>query len=205
MLERLKACGVVAVVRASTHEEAIGYVDACVNGGITAIELTYTIPDVLSLMKKVTEKHKNILLGVGSVLNSKMAEDAIAAGADFIVGPGYDHGANKTCHDKNVLYIPGCMTITEMMNAMANGNKMIKLFPGEVFGPSFVKSVKAPIPNAEIMPTGGVNIDNIEQWFACGVSCVGVGISLLKSKNLDTIQSLAREFVNKVEKIRNEI
>lgn len=202
MLNKLKRCGVVAVIRAASHEEAMVYVDACVKGGITAIELTYTIPDVISLMVKVSEKYDNIILGVGSVLNFSMALEAIAGGADFIVGPGFDDGVNSVCHDSGILYIPGCMTITEMMNAMLKGNSMIKLFPGEVFGPAYVKAVKAPMPHVEIMPTGGVSIDNIEEWFNNGVSCVGIGSSLLKSKDPKTIEMLAKEFVKKIEKIR---
>ena len=89
------------------------------------------------------------------------------------------------------------------MNALSKGNPMIKLFPGEVFGAKYIKAVKAPIPNVEIMPTGGVNIDNIDEWFKMGVSCVGVGSSLFNSGSLKDIENLAKEFVNKIEKIRS--
>ena len=163
MLNKIKNEGVVAVIRAKDHEEALGYINACLNGGVKAIELTYTIPNVVELIKHVSENYKDALVGVGSVLNGKMAKDAIEAGATYVVSPG---------------------------------------FSDEVFGPKYVKAVKAPIPHVEIMPTGGVSIDNVEEWFKMGVSCVGVGSSLLGAGSLEDIENLAKEFKNKIAKIR---
>lgn len=202
MLNKIKEEGIVAVIRAKNHEEAIGYINACVNGGVKAIEVTYTIPNVVELIKYVCEKYDDVLVGVGSVLNRKMAKDAIDAGAAYVVSPGFSDEVNTICHEMNILYLPGCMTVTEVMNAMDKGNAMIKLFPGEVFGPKYVKAIKAPIPNVEIMPTGGVSIDNIEQWFEMGVSCVGVGSSLLGAGSLEDIENLAKEFKSKIANIR---
>lgn len=202
MLNKIKEEGIVAVIRAKNHEEAIGYINACVNGGVKAIELTYTIPNVVELIKYVCENYDDVLVGVGSVLNRKMAKDAIDAGAAYVVSPGFSEEVNTICHEMNILYLPGCMTVTEVMNAMDKGNAMIKLFPGEVFGPKYVKAIKAPIPNVEVMPTGGVSIDNIEQWFKMGVSCVGVGSSLLGAGSLEDIENLAKEFKSKIANIR---
>lgn len=202
MLNKIKEEGIVAVIRAKNHEEAIGYINACVNGGVKAIELTYTIPNVVELIKYVCEKYDDVLVGVGSVLNRKMAKDAIDSGAAYVVSPGFSDEVNTICHEMNILYLPGCMTVTEVMNAMDKGNAMIKLFPGEVFGPKYVKAIKAPIPNVEIMPTGGVSIDNIDQWFEMGVSCVGVGSSLLGAGSLEDIENLAKEFKSKIANIR---
>ena len=202
MLNKIKEEGIVAVIRAKNHEEAIGYINACVNGGVKAIELTYTIPNVVELIKYVCEKYDDVLAGVGSVLNRKMAKDAIDAGAAYVVSLGFSDEVNTICHEMNILYLPGCMTVTEVMNAMDKGNAMIKLFPGEVFGPKYVKAIKAPIPNVEIMPTGGVSIDNIDQWFEMGVSCVGVGSSLLGAGSLEDIENLAKEFKSKIANIR---
>ena len=201
ILSELKANGIVAVVRGKSHEEARGYMEACLRGGIKSLELTYTIPDVCELIKEYSS-HTEALIGVGSVLNAKMASDAIEAGAKYVVSPGYSDEVNKVCKEMNVLYLPGCMTVSEIMKAMDAGNKMIKLFPGDVFGPKYVKAVKAPIPHVEIMPTGGVNIDNVEEWFKMGVSCVGVGSSLIKG-SLEDIEKLAAEFVAKIAKIRD--
>lgn len=200
ILDELKASGVVAVVRGKSHEEARGYMEACLKGGIKSLELTYTIPNVCELIKEYSS-HAEALIGVGSVLNGKMASDAIEAGAKYVVSPGYSEEVNKVCKEMNVLYLPGCMTVNEIMKAMDAGNKMIKLFPGDVFGAKYVKAIKAPIPNVEIMPTGGVSVDNIEEWFANGVSCVGVGSSLIKG-SLEDIENTAKAFMKKMEKIR---
>lgn len=200
ILDELKASGIVAVVRGKSHEEARGYMEACLKGGIKSLELTYTIPNVCELIKEYSS-HAEALIGVGSVLNGKMASDAIEAGAKYVVSPGYSEEVNKVCKEMNVLYLPGCMTVSEIMKAMDAGNKMIKLFPGDVFGAKYVKAIKAPIPNVEIMPTGGVSVDNIEEWFANGVSCVGVGSSLIKG-SLEDIENTAKSFMKKMEKIR---
>ncbi len=200
MLNTIKEQGIVAVIRAKDHDEARGYIQACLNGGIKALELTYTIPNVVELISEYKD-HEDAIIGIGSVLNGKMAKDAILAGARYVVSPGYNEEVNQVCKELNTIYLPGCMTVTEIMNALEKGNKMVKLFPGDVFGPKYVKAVKAPIPQVEIMPTGGVSIDNVEEWFKMGVSCVGVGSSLFKG-SLEDIEKLAKEFVSKIEKIR---
>ncbi|WP_196000899.1 bifunctional 4-hydroxy-2-oxoglutarate aldolase/2-dehydro-3-deoxy-phosphogluconate aldolase [Clostridium sp. 1001271B_151109_B4] len=200
ILSELKANGIVAVVRGKSHEEARGYMEACLRGGIKSLELTYTIPNVCELIKEYSS-HTEALIGVGSVLNAKMACDAIEAGAKYVVSPGYSEEVDKVCKEMQVLYLPGCMTVSEIMKAMDAGNKMIKLFPGDVFGAKYVKAIKAPIPSVEIMPTGGVSVDNIEEWFENGVSCVGVGSSLIKG-SLEDIENTAKAFMKKMDKIR---
>lgn len=203
MLNTIKNEGIVAVIRAKDHDEAKGYINACVNGGIKAVELTYSIPNVVELINELRDD-KRLILGVGSVLNDKMAEDAILAGATYVVSPGYNKEVNEVCKRLDTLYLPGCMTVSEIMNALENGNKMVKLFPGDVFGPKYVKAVKAPIPQVEIMPTGGVSIDNIDKWFEMGVSCVGVGSSLFNAGSLKDIEKLAKEFVEKIKDVRSK-
>ena len=200
ILDELKANGIVAVVRGKSIDEARGYMEACLRGGVKSLELTYTIPNVCELIKEYSS-HAEALIGVGSVLNAKMASDAIEAGAKYVVSPGYSEEVNKVCKEMNILYLPGCMTVSEIMRAMDAGNKMVKLFPGDAFGPKYVKAIKAPIPNVEIMPTGGVSVDNIEEWFANGVSCVGVGSSLIKG-SLEDIENTAKAFMKKMDKIR---
>ncbi len=204
MLEKIQMSGLVAVIRANNHEEALSYIESVLNGGIYAIELTYTIPNVCELITKVVQQYPKALVGVGSVLTKKMAEDAIFAGATYVVSPGYAHEVQCICDEKGIVYVPGCMTITEIMHALAAGNKMVKLFPGEVFGPKYVKAVKAPIPHVAIMPTGGVSIDNMEEWFQAGVSCVGIGSSLFASQDPVIIEHLARDFRTKYDAIKQK-
>ena len=205
MLNKIKNEGVVAVIRAKDHEEALGYINACLNGGVKAIELTYTIPNVVELIKHVSENYKDALVGVGSVLNGKMAKDAIEAGATYVVSPGFSDEVNTVCQEMNTLYLPGCMTVTEVMNALEKGNKMVKLFPGEVFGPKYVKAVKAPIPHVEIMPTGGVNIDNIDSWIKAGVDAVGIGGELNKlgeEGKFEEITAVCEQYMAKLNEAR---
>ncbi len=200
ILNQLKANGIVAVVRGKSIDEARGYMEACLRGGIKSLELTYTIPNVCELIKEYSS-HTEVLIGVGSVLNAKMASDAIEAGAKYVVSPGYSEEVNTVCKEMNTLYLPGCMTVSEIMRAIDAGNKMIKLFPGDAFGAKYVKAIKVPIPHVEIMPTGGVSVDNIEEWFENGVSCVGVGSSLIKG-TLEDIENKSKDFMKKMEKIR---
>lgn len=200
ILQELKENGIVAVIRGKNHEEARGYMEACLRGGVKALELTYTIPNVVELINEYSTR-EDALIGVGSVLNGKMAADAILAGAKYVVSPGYSEEVNTVCKAMEVLYLPGCITVTEIMRAMDAGNRMIKLFPGDLFGPKYVKAIKAPIQNVEIMPTGGVTVDNLEEWFASGVSCIGAGSSLIKG-SLEEIEETARKFTEKFKKIK---
>lgn len=202
--DKLKECGIVAVIRAKDHNEAEKFVKATLDGGIKAIELTFTIPNLPQLLKKLKAKYSIGIFGAGSVTNKDMAIAAIEAGAEYVVSPGYLESIDKVCREKNILYIPGCMTLSEMMKSMENGNKLVKLFPGNVYGPSYIKSIKAPIPNVEIMPTGGVDVDNIKEWFKNGVSLVGVGSSLIKSDNPIEITNKAKEFIEKLNEYRKE-
>ncbi|MGL4453206.1 MAG: bifunctional 4-hydroxy-2-oxoglutarate aldolase/2-dehydro-3-deoxy-phosphogluconate aldolase [Sarcina sp.] len=202
MITKFKDLGIVAVIRGKNHQEAENYVKASIDGGIKAIELTYSIPEMPKLLKRLKSEHKEGYFGAGSVLNTQMAIDAIAAGAEYIVSPGYISGVNEICKKEEIAYAPGCMTITEMLNAKEEGVELIKMFPGNLFGPSFVKAVKAPIPDINIMPTGGVDIDNVQEWFKSGVTCVGVGSSLLESQDYDTIKKLASRFVEKIDEYK---
>ncbi|MGL5382524.1 MAG: bifunctional 4-hydroxy-2-oxoglutarate aldolase/2-dehydro-3-deoxy-phosphogluconate aldolase [Culicoidibacterales bacterium] len=202
MLQKLQKSGLIAVVRASNHDEALTSMAALIEGGISALELTYTIPDVCELITKAKEMYPQADIGVGSVLNRQMAIDAIAAGATYVVSPGFADEIDQACKENEVLYIPGCMTIAEMMHALACGNEMIKLFPGEVFGPKYVKAIKAPIPQLAIMPTGGVTLENMSEWFEMGVSCVGIGSALFVDKNPEAITKVAQKYRQRYEEIQ---
>ncbi len=203
MLKKLQASGLIAVVRASNHEEALTYIAALLEGGISAIELTYTIPHVCELITKAKTQYPQADIGVGSVLTREMAIDAIEAGATYVVSPGFADEIDQACKEYETIYIPGCMTITEMMHALACGNEMIKLFPGEVFGAKYVKAVKAPIPHIKIMPTGGVTLENMADWFAMGVSCVGIGSALFADTNPEAITRTARQYRQRYEEIHH--
>ncbi len=196
ILKKISDVGVVAVVRGNSIEEAINISKACIAGGITPIEVTYTNPMATEIIKELS-KEENIVLGAGTVLDSETARVAIMAGARYIVSPGFDLDTAKLCNRYQVAYMPGCMTISEMINAMESGADIIKLFPGNAYGPSFIKSIKAPLPQINIMPTGGVSLENIDQWIKNGVIAVGVGGQLTNGTPEEIIET-AKKFIEKV-------
>ncbi|MBN1469215.1 MAG: bifunctional 2-keto-4-hydroxyglutarate aldolase/2-keto-3-deoxy-6-phosphogluconate aldolase [Fusobacteriaceae bacterium] len=206
ILNKIKEVGVVAVIRESNPQEAIKVSKACVEGGIPAVEVTYTVPgasEVIKELKKTIDPSK-LLVGAGSVLDSETARTAILAGATYIVSPAFDPETAKLCNRYQVPYMPGCMTITEMVTAMESGCDIIKLFPGSAFGPSFVKAVKAPLPQINIMPTGGVSLENVDEWIKNGVVAVGAG-GQLTNGTYEEIVEKSREFVLKVEEARKKV
>ena len=182
ILKNLLKMPVVAVVRGDTYQEAVQSSMACVNGGMSGNEVTFTIDGAELAIKELAEKYQHndqVVIGAGTVLDAATARIAILAGAQFIVSPAFDLETAKLCNLYQVPYMPGCMTITEVTVALSYGADIIKLFPGSAFGPGFVKAIKAPLPQANIMPTGGVSLENINEWFDAGVVAVGVGGSLL--------------------------
>lgn len=205
ILKKITDIGIVAVVRSETIEEGIRISKACVEGGIPAIEVTYTVPGATEVIKALKEQFTSneLVIGAGTVLDAATARIAILAGSEFIVSPAFDEETAKLCNLYQVPYMPGCMTITEITKAMQYGADIVKLFPGSAFGPSFVKAVKAPLPQANIMPTGGVSLENIDEWFKNGVVAVGAGGKLASGSSEDII-STAKAFVEKIKEIRNK-
>ena len=205
ILKKITDIGIVAVVRSETIEEGIRISKACVEGGIPAIEVTYTVPGATEVIKALKEQFSSdeLVIGAGTVLDAATARIAILAGSEFIVSPAFDEETAKLCNLYQVPYMPGCMTITEITKAMQYGADIVKLFPGSAFGPSVVKAVKAPLPQANIMPTGGVSLENIDEWFKNGVVAVGAGGKLASGSSEDII-AIAKAFVEKIKEIRNK-
>lgn len=207
-LTKIANCGVVAVLRADSVEEAIRISESCIEGGILCIEITFTIQgaeDVIKQLASIYSDRKDVVIGAGTVLDPVTARIAILAGAQYIVSPAFDQETAKLCNLYQIPFMPGCMTITEMKQALEAGVDIVKLFPGSAYGPDFVKAVKAPLPQVNIMPTGGVDLDNVEKWIQNGCVAVGVGGNLVapaKTGDYDQITSLARQYVEKVQKAR---
>lgn len=207
ILKKIVDVGVVAVVRAMNAEEAIKISDACIEGGIPAIEVTYTVPNATKVIESLTEKFSDdkLIVGAGTVLDSETARIAIMAGAKYIVSPGFDLETSKLCNRYQVPYLPGVATISELIIAMENGATIVKLFPGSAYGPSYVKAIKGPLPQANIMPTGGVSLDNVKDWIKAGVIAVGVGGDLTapaKKGDYEGVVKNAIAFVNAVKEAR---
>lgn len=206
ILQKIKDVGVVAVIREDNLEKAIEVSRACIEGGIPAVEVTYTVPNATEVIShlKMSIPTEKLIVGAGSVLDSETARIAILAGAEYIVSPAFDIDTAKLCNRYQIPYMPGCMTITEMVRAMEAGCDIIKMFPGSAFGPSFVKAVKAPLPQINIMPTGGVSLENVDEWFKNGVIAVGAG-GQLTSGSYEEIVVKSQEFVKKVKNIRESV
>lgn len=198
ILKRIEETGIVAVVRAESSQQAKDIAYACMDGGIDSIEITFTVPGADKVIEALVEEFgDHLLVGAGTVLDSETARTALLAGAKYIVGPGFDLDTAKLCNRYQLPYMPGCMTINEMIEAMEAGVDIIKVFPGNAFGPSFIKAVKGPLPQVNLMPTGGVNLDNVDQWIKNGCVAVGVGGALTKGSKED-IANIAKKFVEKI-------
>jgi 2-dehydro-3-deoxyphosphogluconate aldolase/(4S)-4-hydroxy-2-oxoglutarate aldolase len=202
VLQRIEKVGVVAVIRAENSEKAKKIALACMEGGIDSIEITFTVPGAQKVIEDlVVEFGDKLLIGAGTVLDSETARIAILAGANFIVSPGFNLETAKLCNRYQIPYMAGCMTVTEMIAAMEAGVDVLKVFPGSAFGPDFIKAIKGPLPQAVMMPTGGVSIDNVDKWIKNGCIAVGVGGNLTKGSSED-MTNAAKEFVEKVKLAR---
>ncbi len=208
VLSTIKKGGLVAVVRADSTEQAFRISDACIEGGVSAIEITYTVPGATEIIKELVGKYSSgqIIIGAGTVMDSETARTAILAGAQYIVSPCISIEVVRMCNRYQTACMPGAMTVKEVMECMEAGADIIKVFPGEILGPTFIKAVKGPMPYAPLMPTGGVSLENVDEWIKAGSVAVGVGGNLTKgAKKGDyaSITQIARQFIDKIKLARN--
>ena len=200
VLSRITESGLVAIVRTNDSSQASCIVEACAEGGAAAIEITFTVPGAAAIIEELAKRYpaKQIALGAGTVLDSETARIAILAGAQFVVSPSLNADTARLCNRYQIPYLPGASTIREIVEAMECGADIVKIFPGETLGPAFVKAAKAPLPQASLMPTGGVNIDNAAEWIQAGSIALGVGGNLTagaKTGDYKSITDLTRRFI----------
>lgn len=210
ILTRIQDCGIVAVVRAETTDEAERIVDACMEGGVAAIELTFTVPHADKVIEALTKKYspEDIILGAGTVMDAPTARIAMLSGANYIVSPYFDLDTVKMCNRYRVAVMPGIMTVREGVMAMEAGADILKVFPGDLYGPKIIKDIKGPIPYAKMMPTGGVTADNVGEWIKAGAVAVGAGGSLTagaKTGNYALITETAKKFVANIKEARAKL
>lgn len=198
ILKRVVDCGAVAVIRMEEPEKFMNVVNALYEGGVSVLEITMTVPNALKLIEKVSrEMGDKVLVGVGSVLNKKMADESIEAGAKFVVSPILKEEIIFSAHNKNLLAMPGCFSPSEIQLAFEMGADIIKVFPADVLGIEFFKAVRAPMPHLKLMPTGGVTLHNACDWLSAGACAVGIGSALIdknliKKNNFDQIKENAK-------------
>ncbi|GFP74657.1 bifunctional 4-hydroxy-2-oxoglutarate aldolase/2-dehydro-3-deoxy-phosphogluconate aldolase [Clostridium fungisolvens] len=207
-IKKLSEYGLVAVIRANSKEEGIKIVEAVKKGGIKALEITMTVPGALDIIKELSEIYKDdkeILIGAGTVLDPETARACILAGAKYIVSPSLNHETVKLCNRYRIAIMTGIMTVKEAVEALELGVEILKVFPGNAFGPSIISSFKGPIPQGNFMPTGGVNLDNVKDWIKAGAIAVGTGSDLTKGAstgNYDLVTETAAKFVEAVRAAR---
>ena len=207
-LRALKECGVVAVVRGNSKEVGVEISKACVKGGVKALEVTYTnkfANDIIKELSEIYEGQDDVVIGAGTVLDAETARAAMLAGAKYIVSPSFNKETAILCNRYKVPYIPGVMTINEIVSSHEVGVDIVKIFPGSVYGPSYIKAIKGPLPYASMMVTGGVNINNIGEWFKSGVDLVGIGgelNTLGEAGKFKEITEVCNDYIEKLNAVR---
>ena len=208
VLGKIAASGLVVVIRAENPDQAAHIAEACALGGVAALEITFTVPGASGVIEHLAKKFADkILLGAGTVLDPETARIAILAGAHFVVSPALNPDTARLCNRYQIPYMPGAGTIREVIEAMECGADIVKVFPGEILGPAFVKAIKGPLPQASLMPTGGVSLDNVGDWIQAGSVAVGVGGNLTagaKAGDFASITQIARQFVEKIKQARGQ-
>ncbi len=208
-LKLIRETGIIAIMRAQSSDQLIAAADAIRAGGVRVIEVTMTTPGALSVISEATKKYgSEVLFGAGTVLDAETARAAILAGAGFIVAPTLNLEVIKLCNRYSVPVMPGCATPTEMLTAWEAGADMIKLFPADVGGPDLVKAILAPLPQLQIVPVGGVDLNTAAAFIRKGAVALGVGGSLINQKLLDSgdmaeLSRRATAFIDEVKKGRS--
>jgi len=210
IIQKISEYGVVAVIRATSKEEGVKIVEAVKKGGINALEITMTVPGAIDIIKELCEIYKDdeeVLIGAGTVLDPETARACILAGAKYIVSPSLNPETIKLCNRYRIAVMPGIMTVKEALEALELGVEILKVFPGNAFGPSIISSLKGPLPQANFMPTGGVSLDNVKEWIKAGAVAVGTGGDLTrgaKTGKYELVTETAAKFVCAVKVAREE-
>jgi 2-dehydro-3-deoxyphosphogluconate aldolase/(4S)-4-hydroxy-2-oxoglutarate aldolase len=175
--------GLVAVVRSADNAPLGPVVEALVDGGVSVVEVTFTVPNALEQIAAITKQFgERVLVGAGTVLDPETGRAALAAGAQFLVSPTLNLDTVRLCRRYGQLAVPGAFTPTEILTAWEAGADIVKVFPADVLGPAFIKAVKAPLPQVRLMPTGGVDLKNASEYLRSGACCIGVGSQMVDPK-----------------------
>jgi len=211
VFDRVKKIGLLAVIRGPSPDLTVKMVDALVAGGITGIEITYSTPNAEEVVRELAQKYgDHILLGMGTLTKPTQVDTAMSAGATFLVSPVCEPILVRAMVSSGLLVMAGALTPTEIFQAYSLGSDVVKVFPGSLTGPAYIKAIKGPFPHIPVMPTGGVNESNVKEWFAAGVVAVGAGSelcppALAKEGKFDEISLRAAAFLQAVNQARVEL
>jgi 2-dehydro-3-deoxyphosphogluconate aldolase/(4S)-4-hydroxy-2-oxoglutarate aldolase len=208
VLERIRSVGLVPVIRARSADEAAQVADAIQAGGVGILEITMTVPGAVDVIREVVGRGGDALVGAGTVLDPESARACMDAGARFIVSPSLNLDTIALCREAEIAVLPGALTPTEVVTAWNAGADLVKVFPaGSVGGPSYIKALKAPLPQIDVVPTGGVNLKTAGDFIRAGASALGVGADLVdlaavRRGEASTVTERAREYVRVVQEAR---
>jgi 2-dehydro-3-deoxyphosphogluconate aldolase/(4S)-4-hydroxy-2-oxoglutarate aldolase len=201
-IEKIKKIGVVAVIRGKTADDAVRMTEALIKGGVLGLEITFTTPDCVQALKRIRAiAPPEASIGVGTVRSAEQLQQAAEAGAEFAVSPHFEPEVLVAALEARIPYIPGCLTPTEVSQAWENGAAAIKIFPASSFGPDFIKAVRTVFPEIPLMPTGGVSLANMQQWFNAGAFAVGMGGNLVTGTS-EAIEAEAKKARAELARIR---
>lgn len=209
IVESISNTGAAAVIRMENADKLLKVVEAIYSGGLNIIEVTMTVPDALKVIERVVkETNDDVIVGVGSVLNKEMTQGAIDAGAKFVVSPVLKKEIIETGHQNDLPVFPGAFTPTEIQTAYEWGADIVKVFPADVVGMKYFKSIKAPLPHLKLMPTGGVSLTNAGDWLLHGAEAVGIGSALLdkeaiKNEDYGKLKQNAEILIDNIKQARN--
>lgn len=207
-LQRVLDSGIVAIIRSTSSEQLVEVAKALYDGGIDVLEVTFTVPGVLGIISEVRKALGNkVLLGAGTVLDTETARAAILAGAEFIVSPAVNVDVIKLCNRYDKAIMPGAFTPTEVVTAWEAGADIIKVFPADIGGPSYLKTLHGPLPQVRLLPTGGVNLDTAADFLKAGACAIGLGGALVEPKaiqagDMTRIRTLSQQYVEIVKQTR---
>jgi 2-dehydro-3-deoxyphosphogluconate aldolase/(4S)-4-hydroxy-2-oxoglutarate aldolase len=210
IVTEVEKCGVVAIIRVQDPASVRGAVDALIEGGLRALEVTMTVPRAIELIAEISPTlPDDFLLGAGTVLDAETVHRAARAGAQFIVSPVFRPEVIAAAHAEGIPAMPGCFTPTEILAAWEIGADVVKVFPATSVGPGYLKDVRGPLPYVKLMPTGGVSIDNVGDWLRAGAVAVGIGSALvdakaISAKRFDVIADNARRLVANIRHARSQ-
>jgi 2-dehydro-3-deoxyphosphogluconate aldolase/(4S)-4-hydroxy-2-oxoglutarate aldolase len=209
VVERLTSTGVIPVVRAQSADEAASAIEAIQKGGVSVLEITMTVPGAIELIRDVARRATEALVGAGTVLDPKTARECIDAGARFVVSPALNVATIDACREAGIAVLPGALTPTEVVAAWNAGADLVKVFPANALGgASYIKSLKAPLPQIALVPTGGVNLQTAKDFIKAGAAALGVGADLvdlaaLRRGEAELITERARQFLALVKDARS--
>ena len=210
IVEMIEKSGVVVVVRLDRSDQLDKIIDALANGGVRVLEITMTMPNAVDIIRNISKTLSDeFLIGASTLLDPETARRVIAAGAEFIVSPVFNPNVLKVAHEYDKVVLPGAFSATEILTAWNAGADIVKVFPATVVGPKYFKDIRGPLPQVKLIPTGGVTVDNAEEFIRCGAVCLGVGSALLDKqmiKNQDWvgIEKRAKEFKTAVKRGRGQ-